>query len=69
MRGFLKGLANYRTTITGVLALVFTSLSQSYPDYGPLFDWLAKGAEVLFIVFVKDATTGSSPTFLEKKAA
>jgi hypothetical protein len=67
LTNFMKGLANYQTTVTGMAALVFAALSNAYPDYAPIFDWLRDGFALLFVVLVKDAKTGSTPDFWKPK--
>jgi len=56
-----KGLANYRTTVTGILTILFGALGQSFPDYSEVFNSLAAVSGMAFSIFVKDAATGSSP--------
>jgi len=61
MADFLKGLKNYQTTITGILAILFAALANAFPEYAVVFDWLKEGFGILFVILVKDAGTGSTP--------
>ena len=56
-----KGLYNYRTTITGFITIIFGAFAQAFPEWSEVFNSMASVAAMAFVVFVKDAATGSPP--------
>jgi hypothetical protein len=61
MKELKTGLYNYRTTISGLFALLANAMATALPEYAGVFEQLSNAGIAAFVIFVKDASTGSSP--------
>lgn len=61
MKDLKVGLYNYRTTISGLFALLANAMATTFPEYSGVFEQLSNAGIAAFVIFVKDASTGSSP--------
>ena len=57
----MRAFGNWRTTIAGLLTLVFQGIKQAKPALSPILDALTALATAAIGYFAKDAATGSEP--------